>query len=142
MREIQFLINGAVPGPEFVQTVDIDVLDVTPPVVTVESKTVEATGSTGANVDYDASAIDNVDGPLTPTCVPPSGSLFPLGATTVDCEATDAAGNTGHESGTIRVVDTTAPSVGCQPGEQPGWQGPARPARRATPARTRTASTC
>ena len=122
--EVQFLINGAVPGPEFVQTVDIEVLDVTPPVVTVESKTVEATGPTGANVDYDASALDNVDGPLTPTCVPPSGSLFPLGATTVDCEATDAAGNTGHGSGTITVVDTTAPSVACQPGSNPGGKVP------------------
>ena len=122
--EVQFLINGAVPGPEFVQTIDIDVLDVTPPVVTVESKTVEATGPTGANVAYDASAVDNVDGPLTPTCVPPSPSLFPLGATTVDCEATDAAGNTGHGSGTITVVDTTAPLVGCQPGSNPGGKVP------------------
>ena len=123
--EVRFLINGAVPGPEFVQTVDIEVLDVTPPEVTVESKTVEATGPSGANVDYDATAVDNVDGPLTPTCVPPTGSLFALGATTVDCEATDAGGNTGHGSGTITVVDTTAPEVGCQPGSNPGGKVPA-----------------
>lgn len=115
----EFLVNGELPGPEFVQTVEIEVNDVTPPVVTVESKTVEATGPDGATVTYDASAVDNVDGPLTPTCVPPSGSVFALGATTVTCEATDAAGNTGSNTGTITVVDTTAPAVACPEGPNP-----------------------
>ena len=122
--EVSFLVNGELPGPEFVQTVDIEVLDVTPPVVTVESKTVEATGPDGAVVDYDATAVDNVDGPLTPTCVPPSGSLFPLGSTTVNCSATDAAGNTGTGSGTITVVDTTPPTVACAEGMNPGGHVP------------------
>ena len=121
----KFLVNGELPGPEFVQTVTIAVNDVTPPVVTVESKTVEATGPGGATVSYDASAVDNVDGPLTPTCAPPSGSLFALGATTVTCEATDAAGNTGTGTGTITVVDTTAPAVGCPEGPNPGGHVPA-----------------
>lgn len=121
---VSFKINGAVPGPEFVQTIDIDVLDVTPPEVTVESRTVEATSPAGAVVEYDASAVDNVDGPLTPTCVPPSGSQFPLGSTTVDCQATDAAGNTGHGSGTIEVVDTTPPSVTCAESSNPGGNVP------------------
>lgn len=122
--EVQFLVNGELPGPEFVQTVEIEVLDVTPPVVTVESKTVEATGPDGANVDYDATAVDNVDGPLTPTCEPPSGSLFPLGTTSVTCEATDAAGNTGFGSGTIEVVDTTPPEVDCLESSNPGGTVP------------------
>ena len=119
-----FLVNGALPGPEFVQTVDVAVNDVTPPVVTVESKTVEATSPSGATVSYDASAVDNVDGPLTPTCVPPSGSIFALGATTVTCEATDAAGNTGTGTGTITVVDTTAPAVSCPEGPNPDGRIP------------------
>ena len=122
--EIAFAINGLVPGPEFIQQVDIDVEDVTAPVVTVESKTVEATGPDGAVVDYDASAVDNVDGPLTPTCEPPSGSLFPLGATGVECQATDAAGNTGFGTGTITVVDTTPPDVACAEAENPGGNRP------------------
>lgn len=121
---VSFKVNGQVPGPEFVQTVEIDVEDVTPPVVTVESRTVEATGPDGAVVAYDASAVDNVDGPLTPTCEPPSGSQFPLGTTTVDCEATDAAGNTGHGSGTIEVVDTTPPTVACAESTNPGGSTP------------------
>ncbi|KRC48713.1 MULTISPECIES: HYR domain-containing protein [unclassified Nocardioides] len=121
---VSFKVNGEVPGPEFVQTVDIAVEDVTPPVVTVESKTVEATSPAGAVVSYDASAVDNVDGPLTPTCVPPSGSQFPLGVTPVDCEATDAAGNTGHGAGTIEVVDTTPPVVACPESTNPGGSVP------------------
>lgn len=121
---VSFKVNGEVPGPEFVQTIDIDVEDVTPPVVSVESKVVEATGPDGAVVDYDASALDNVDGPLTPTCVPPSGSLFALGTTAVDCEATDAAGNTGYGSGTIEVVDTTPPSVTCTESGNPADEVP------------------
>ncbi len=120
----EFLVNGELPGPEFVQTVEIDVNDVTPPVVTVESKTVEATSPSGATVSYAASAVDNVDGPLTPTCVPPSGSGFALGATTVTCQATDAAGNTGVGTGTITVVDTTAPAPGCPEGPNPGGHVP------------------
>ncbi len=121
---VSFKVNGSVPGPEFVQTIDIDVADVTPPVVTVESKVVEATSPDGAVVDYDASALDNVDGPLTPTCEPPSGSQFALGTTTVDCEATDTAGNTGYGSGTIEVVDTTPPTVACTESTNPGLNVP------------------
>jgi hypothetical protein len=119
-----FLVNGGLPGPEFVQTVEIAVNDVTPPDVTVESRTVEATSPSGATVSYAASAVDNVDGPLTPTCVPPSGSVFALGATTVTCEATDAAGNTGTGTGTITVVDTTPPDVACPEGPNPGGHVP------------------
>lgn len=121
---VSFAVNGTVPGPEFVQTVDMAVQDVTPPVVTVESRTVEATSPAGAVVSYDASAVDNVDGPLTPTCVPPSGSQFPLGTTPTTCTATDAAGNTGTGAGTIRVVDTTPPSVACPESTNPGGTVP------------------
>ena len=39
-------------------------------------------------------------------CTPPSGSLFPLGTTTVNCTATDAAGNTA--TGAFKVKVTVA----------------------------------
>ena len=73
--------------------------------------TVEATGPTGATVTFSASASDDVDGALTPTCSPASGSTFPLGTTTVTCSATDAAGNTGSASFDVTVEDTTPPVV-------------------------------
>ncbi len=48
-------------------------------------------------------ATDNCSGVGTVTCSPASGSSFPLGTTTVTCSATDAAGNTGSCSFTVKV---------------------------------------
>jgi hypothetical protein len=84
--------------------------DTTPPVVSVPAAmAVEATGPEGAPVTFVATATDNVDGTLSPTCTPASGSTFALGATTVTCNATDAAGNTGAATFTVTVSDTTPP---------------------------------
>jgi HYR domain len=89
----------------------VTVQDTTPPVVTVPAPiTIDAAGS-GAVVTYTASASDNVSGSLTPTCTPASGSTFPVGTTTVDCNATDGAGNTGSNSFTVTVRDTTPPTL-------------------------------
>jgi hypothetical protein len=92
----------------------VTVKDTTPPTVTPPSdiSNVEATGSDGAKVTYGgATGSDLVDGSLTPTCLPASGSTFALGTTTVTCSATDAAGNTGAGTFKITVVDTTAPKI-------------------------------
>jgi hypothetical protein len=95
------------------------IVDTVPPVVSVPSdmSAVEASGPTGAAVTFSASALDNVDGALTPTCLPASGSTFALGATTVTCSATDAAGNTGSATFTVTVVDTTAPLLSDVPAD-------------------------
>jgi hypothetical protein len=91
---------------------NVTVQDTTKPVVTVPAdKTVEATGSAGAVVNFTASALDIVDGSIAPTCTPASGSTFPIGTTSVTCNATDAAGNTGTASFNITVQDTTPPTV-------------------------------
>ncbi|MER6592152.1 VWA domain-containing protein [Micromonospora purpureochromogenes] len=116
---VDFLLNGLSGGPAFVEQISVTVNDVTAPVVVVDDRTVEATSPAGAVITYPASATDNVDGPLTPTCVPPSGGTFPLGATTVTCTATDAAGNAGSDTATMRVVDTTAPATACVPTNNP-----------------------
>ncbi|MFI7576944.1 VWA domain-containing protein [Micromonospora sp. NPDC049497] len=116
---VDFLLDGVSAGAPFVQTISVRVNDVTPPTVVVDDRTVEATSPAGAVIDYPASATDNVDGPLTPTCVPPPGSTFPLGDTSVTCTATDAAGNTGSDTAVMRVVDTTAPTTACVPTNNP-----------------------
>jgi len=86
--------------------------DTTPPVVTVPANmTVEATSPAGATATFTATAVDNIDGAITPTCIPASGSTFPLGLTTVNCTATDSSGNTGSNLFTVAVVDTTAPVI-------------------------------
>lgn len=51
---------------------------------------------------YDATARDNADPAPTVTCSRPSGSVFPIGTTTVNCTATDRAGNTA--GGTFSVT--------------------------------------
>ncbi|MDP9469306.1 MAG: HYR domain-containing protein [Chloroflexota bacterium] len=71
----------------------------------------EATGANGAIITYEASATDNVDESVTVSCLPPSGSTFGLGTTTVNCAAEDAAGNEATGSFTVTVVDTTAPAL-------------------------------
>jgi hypothetical protein len=59
-----------------------------------------------------ASATDNCPG-VTVICLPPSGLTLPVGTSSVDCTATDAAGNTSNCSFTITVRDGVAPSVTC-----------------------------
>ncbi|MED4755176.1 FG-GAP-like repeat-containing protein [Brevibacillus choshinensis] len=49
---------------------------------------------------------------VTVTCSPPSGSLFPVGATEVTCTARDIFGNTETCSFTITVVDEP-PTIHC-----------------------------
>ena len=91
---------------------NITVQDATGPTVTVPSNmTLEATGPSGAVATFVATATDLVDGSLTPTCLPASGSTFVLGTTPVTCSATDAAGNTGSASFDVTVQDTTAPTL-------------------------------
>lgn len=87
-------------------------VDTTPPVLSLPADiTAEATGPNGAVVTFTATANDNVDGPVPVTCVPPSGSTFSLGVTTVQCSATDAHGNIATGSFTITVRDTTPPTI-------------------------------
>ena len=54
-------------------------------------------------VTFAVSALDAADGPLTPSCDPPSGALFAEGDTRVSCSATDSAGNTRRASFTVTV---------------------------------------
>ncbi|MGH9814849.1 MAG: HYR domain-containing protein [Candidatus Acidiferrales bacterium] len=79
--------------------------DTTPPILTLPgSLTIPAMNSAGAAVNYTALANDAVSAPLTPICVPASGAIFPMGTTTVNCSASDAAGNTANGSFTVTVI--------------------------------------
>jgi len=49
--------------------------------------------------------------PLPCTCLPESGSSFPLGTTSVTCSATDAAGNVGSTSFNVTVKSDRVPTV-------------------------------
>lgn len=84
--------------------------DAIPPVLSLPGNlVVEATGPSGALVIYIATANDAHDGPVSVICSPASGSAFMLGITSINCSATDAAGNTASGSFTVTVQDRTSP---------------------------------
>ena len=89
-------------------------VDATPPVITVPADVVaEANGGNGASVTYRVSASDQGAAllPASINCDPPSGSLIPIGSTTISCTAADALGNIGTASFQVRVQDTTPPDL-------------------------------
>ena len=76
--------------------------DTTPPTLYLPADmTVEAPDASGTTVYYSAGASDNRDPNPTVSCTPSSGSFFPLGSTTVNCQATDQSGN--QATGSFRV---------------------------------------
>ncbi len=70
----------------------VTIQDTTPPRVTCPGPiTLQATSPGGQLVTYIASASDPC-GLSSFNCSPPSGTIFPIGMTTVTCEATDSVG--------------------------------------------------
>lgn len=94
----------------------VSVIDSTAPLISLPANIeIDSANGTAVPVDYSTSASDWVDGAITPNCTPASGTLFTLGETTVQCVATDAAGNTAQSTFLITVnplnVDNTAPQI-------------------------------
>jgi alpha-tubulin suppressor-like RCC1 family protein len=86
--------------------------DVFPPIVIVPGPmSAEATSSDGAVIVFTAVATDAPHPDPAVSCRPVSGRTFLVGTTRVECEATDAVGNTGWATFTVTVRDTTAPVV-------------------------------
>ena len=69
----------------------------------------DANLSNGAIVAYSIpTATDDTAVTFGPSCTPRSGSLFPIGSTTVTCTAKDAAGNQGSVSFNVVVTQPIA----------------------------------
>jgi hypothetical protein len=112
--EMQIVMNvngcqqagGTGPSCSFTVTVN----DTQPPTITcpanvaaVAAPTCPASNTT--TITYPPpTASDNCPG-VTVACVPPSGTVFPTGTTTVTCTATDASGNTATCSFTVNVFN-------------------------------------
>lgn len=91
-------------NPSAPQTFSITVVDTPPNLLLPGDVVTNATSPSGGEVTYFASADDAVSGPLTAQCNPASGSTFPVGVTTVNCSATDAAGNISTGSFNVYVL--------------------------------------
>jgi hypothetical protein len=87
--------------------------DVTPPVLNCPANiTVNAgQGQCGANVTYTVTATDNCTANPTITYSQNSGTLFPVGTTTVNVSAKDANNNMSNCSFTVTVIDNQAPII-------------------------------
>ena len=107
---VELVVNDGTDDSESAYVI-VTVQDTTPPIfvevpsdITVEQETVD-----GTVVSFTVTATDNIDLDPTIVCVPPSGSIFPLGTTAVVCTATDDSGNEATASFTVTVEHTTVP---------------------------------
>ena len=91
----------------------LTVVDTAAPVLSLPTGvTRQALAPTGIAVTYAASAVDNVDGTVSVSCAPASGTVFAVGPTSVACSAHDGRGNTAAGSFAVTVLgDTTAPAI-------------------------------
>jgi hypothetical protein len=71
----------------------------------------EAKDPRGAEVSYDVKVKGTKDPNPTITCSPKSGSLFPLGVTTVSCDVLDNEGAWAKGSFEVQVLDVKAPEI-------------------------------
>jgi hypothetical protein len=80
-------------------------IDTTAPALTAPpNQVVQQASAAGAVVTYPPPTIvETGSGISSSGCVPASGSIFPVGLTTVHCTATDLAGNSGAATFTVRV---------------------------------------
>jgi hypothetical protein len=123
-------------GQTTTKTFNITVVDRTAPVVTVPAdKNLRTRSPAGVRVRYAASAIDLVDGPVPASCTPASGSLFPRGATTVSCRASDRHGNsaTADFSVSVSLLRTVRRAALFSPPARSVVTGPTMLAWRAVP---------
>ncbi|GEM_PF-1984241 len=91
--------------------------DTTPPLPNCPPIEVNTSpGRCDAQVFYNVTAIETQTPPATVVCNPPSGSIFPLGPTPVNCTATDMACNMSSCSFTVTVKDKEPPPLSpCPP---------------------------
>lgn len=87
--------------------------DFAPPTLNCPSDiTVDTSNPSGAVVEFEVSATDDSPSPVWKVvCDPPSGSLFPIGSTLVQCTAVDACYNTNQCSFLVTVRPPTTECV-------------------------------
>ena len=98
-------------GNNAVQTMTVSVVDTTVPTLTTSGdETVTQSEAAGATATFSAAASDICDSSPVITWSHESGSVFPVGQTTVTCTATDTSGNASVQTLTVTVI-SSPPSV-------------------------------
>jgi hypothetical protein len=88
----------------------VHVIDTTAPALSLPLDfTVVTANPSGEAVTYTATATDLVEGAVSISCSPASGSTFPIGTTAVTCTASDSLGNTRSGGFNITVATSTPP---------------------------------
>jgi|GEM_PF-666646 len=91
------------------QSFIIAIVDTVPPSISCPpDMVVSASSADGAVVRFVATATDNCDPNPQVVCMPPSGSLFPIGVTQVQCVATDGV---GHATDCSFMVEVRPPQA-------------------------------
>lgn len=103
--------DGVAFSATAIVTVTVRPVNDAPTLTALPSQTLEATGAGGAVATFDAVAADVEDNAVVAVCAPASGSVFPVGTTTVSCTATDTGGATASGTFTVTVRDTIAPMI-------------------------------
>ena len=94
----------------------LTVSDTQPPALTCPTNIVTACrGPGGTLVEFTVGIADNCDPKPVVVSVPPSGTAFPSGVTTVVCTGFDASGNTNVCTFTVTVLDNQPPRISCPP---------------------------
>lgn len=79
---------------------------VAPILIAPDQITHETLDSAGDYVTFDVSATDNIDSEVNVLCTPSSGERFPIGETTVECNAQDNGGNIASAYFQVNVTQT------------------------------------
>ena len=110
------------------------VVDTTGPAMDTiaDAHTLAPAGATGAVVTWELPSASDASGVADVTCLPTSGSTFPLGDTTVTCTATDLLGNASTSSFAVGVRTTPTVSIAPQSTDAPRQGGSATFALSAT----------
>jgi len=96
-------------------TFNVTVTDTEPPSITCPADITQITdpNQCSAVVVYPSPAVSDNCPTGAAVCVPPSGSAFPKGATTVTCSISDSSGASASCSFNVTVNDTQPPQITC-----------------------------
>jgi HYR domain-containing protein len=104
--------------PPAVRSFKIVVRDTTAPTISGADDVTRTASGQSTQVDYTLpKASDLVSGSVPVSCKPAPGAAFPVGSTTVECTATDKAGNKATASFKVVLAPDQAPPAIDKPGD-------------------------